>query len=95
MATLQDRDAELHDSTVVVETSKDQTFIGRYLGFDEKGNLMLGSLDHFHGGLGKNIERLEQALQWGVWASIDKAFLPQEEVTRIDLLNRAPWRQGN
>ncbi|MBX3461322.1 MAG: hypothetical protein KF696_15360 [Planctomycetes bacterium] len=89
---MSDKSDPFHDCTVVVESAKDQTFIGRYLGYDDKGNLMLGSLDHFHGGFEKNRERLEGALQWGAWVAIDKAFIPREDVRRIDLLNKAPWR---
>jgi small nuclear ribonucleoprotein (snRNP)-like protein len=88
----QKRLKEFHGKTVVVETRQGQTFIGRCSRF-ENDNLILVDLDHRHGDWVANAGLLDAAVKQGHWPVIKKAFVPKAEITRMELLIKAPWRE--
>lgn len=88
----QKRLKEFHGKTVAVETSKDQTFIGRCSRFQDEMLIMV-DLDHFHGNFEVNSDKLEGATNLGHWPVIKKVFIPKEDITKMDLLMNKPWAE--
>ncbi|MCC6466442.1 MAG: hypothetical protein IT463_13970 [Planctomycetes bacterium] len=87
------RIGELHGKTVVVGTAE-RTYVGRCSRFED-GRLILVDLDELPGlpTDPASVEYLERALEYGHWPRVKKLFIPQEQITLMELLVRTPWRR--
>ena len=77
----QDR-GELHGITVVIETSGDRMYIGRY-DQEQKGMIVVRDVDVFEEGEGSKEEYLNRAAQFGVWKKHEQLSIPSAEVVSI------------
>lgn len=91
----QKRLAEFHGKTVVVETRDARTFVGRCSRFQDE-QLIMVDLDQLEGDWRKPaiVAYLDNALSQGHWPNIKKVFIPKADITRMELLVKAPWREA-
>jgi hypothetical protein len=83
--------SELHGITVVVETTGQLTYVGRYDSEDERGVLMLdvGVHDAEAGG-GSKEEYVRKSVQFGIRSEHKRLVIPADQVTRITRLGELP-----
>ncbi|MHC4839504.1 MAG: hypothetical protein ACYTDT_00900 [Planctomycetota bacterium] len=92
MENLTQNAAMFHGKTVVVETQQKQTFVGRCSRVED-GMLIMVDLDHLHGlnTDDENVAYLDKALNMGHWPVIKKVYIPEGDVTKMDLLVNKSW----
>lgn len=91
MGTFHHDTHELHGITVVVDTVREEIYIGRCENLDDRG-IVLVDVDVHRDGDGGQSQRdyLRRAARFGVWATIARAVIPQAEVRSIRPLGEIP-----
>jgi hypothetical protein len=87
MGTFHQNKGELHGITVVVETSGEETFVGRCDEVTDSGVILLDADVHTEGeGKPSRAQYLATAAQVGVWKKFDRIVVPLERVAKIHRL---------
>ncbi len=84
MGTFHQGKSELHGTTVVVDTTGPEVFVGRCDDVLEHGVLLLDADVHRDGEDGRSKEEyVRRAAQLGVWKKLDRVLVPQAQVASI------------
>lgn len=84
MGTFHDDKHELHGTTIVVDTTSDEIFIGRCDDIDEREVILLDVDVHRDGDEGRSKEDyVQHAAQIGFWKKYDRVAIASEKVVSV------------